>query len=197
MKINIGIVGYGNLGKSIEKQILSNKKFNLVAIFSRRTVVSNYNTIIEPYENYKNYLSRIDIMLLCGSSKYDLETQTPEFLEYFDCINTFDNHEKIPIELEKLNIVAKNSQHRLIMSCGWDPGIFSFVRAMFYAIGENSPVTFWGKGISLGHSDVIRKIDGVITINAFGCGPDSLMVERIARYARTNNKPILHLSIDS
>ena len=162
MKINIGIVGYGNLGKAVEKTVLANKDFNLVAIFSRRTVVSSFNTTVEPYENFKEYSSKIDVMMLCGGSKSDLEIQTPEVLEYFDCINTFDTHAKITSEYEKLGELAKNTNHRLIMSCGWDPGIFSIIRAMFKSISGNEPITFWGKGVSMGHSDAIRRVKGVI-----------------------------------
>lgn len=162
MKINIGIVGYGNLGKSCERSVLSNARFNLVAIFSRRTVTSKFNTVIEPYENCVNYVGKIDIMLLCGGSKSDLEIQTPSVLSLFDCINTFDTHSKILSEYNRLDVLAKNSNHRLIMSCGWDPGIFSVVRAMFEAVSYEKPVTFWGKGISLGHSDAIRRVPGVI-----------------------------------
>lgn len=161
MKINIGIVGYGNLGKSCERSILSNARFNLVAIFSRRNVSSKFNTIVEPYENFVNYVGKIDVMLLCGGSNSDLEIQTPSILSLFDCINTFDTHSKIFSELSRLEVLAKNSSHRLIMSCGWDPGIFSVIRAYFQAISFEKPTTFWGKGISLGHSEALRQVDGV------------------------------------
>lgn len=162
MKINIGIVGYGNLGKAVEQLVLANSNFNLIAIFSRRLVKSKFNTKIEPYVSFKNYLGKIDVMLLCGGSKSDLETQTPEIAEYFDCINTFDTHSKIQSEFNKLNKLAKEKHRRVIMSCGWDPGIFSVIRAMFLSISKSSPHTFWGKGISMGHSDAIRRIPKVI-----------------------------------
>lgn len=162
MKINVGIVGYGNLGKAVEEVILANKKYNLVAIFSRRAVVSKYNTLVEKYDNFASYTSKIDIMFLCGGSKSDLEIQTPEILKYFDCINSFDTHSKIKSEFNKLESIAKGTNHRLIMSCGWDPGLFSVIRAYFKAIGGNDSTTFWGKGISMGHSDAIRRVDGVL-----------------------------------
>ncbi len=160
-KINVGIVGYGNLGKAAEQAVLANKNFNLVAIFSRRLVCSKFNTKVEPYNSFTDYVTKIDVMLLCGGSKSDLEIQTPEIAEYFDVINTFDTHKKIPTEFNKLNEIAKKSKHRIIMSCGWDPGIFSLIRAMFMALSNNNPITFWGKGISMGHSDAIRRISGV------------------------------------
>ncbi len=187
MKINIGIVGYGNLGKAAERAVLANKNLNLVKIFSRRVVVSPYNTLVEPYENFKNYVGIIDVMLLCGGSKSDLEVQTPEVLEYFDCINTFDTHKKLKSEFDRLGKIAKQSGHRLIMACGWDPGIFSVIRAYDKAISGENPITFWGKGISMGHSDAIRRIDGVIDAVQFtvpsseavklakkGCLPDDM-----------------------
>lgn len=161
MKINVGIVGYGNLGKATEQEILKNTNYNLVAIFSRRLVSSQFNTTVEPYENFKNYTGKIDIMFLCGGSLSDLEIQTPEILQYFDCLNTFDTHAKIKSEFEKLDKIAKKNNNRLIFACGWDPGLFSVTRALFYAITKQEPVCFWGKGISMGHSDAIRHVDGV------------------------------------
>jgi diaminopimelate dehydrogenase len=161
MKVNIGIVGYGNLGKAVEQTVLSNANLNLIAIFSRRTVTSKFDTKIEPYEAYKNYIGKIHIMLLCGGSKSDLEIQTPEIARYFDTINTFDTHKKIPSELKKLNEICKENGHVSIMSCGWDPGIFSIIRGLFSAISKNEPKTFWGRGISMGHSDAIRRVPKV------------------------------------
>lgn len=189
MKINVGIVGYGNLGKAVEEVLLSSKKYNLVAIFSRRMVTSKYNTTIEKYENYVNYINKIDTMFLCGGSKSDLEIQTPEILSYFDCINTFDTHQKIITEFKKLDKLAKNNNHRLIMSCGWDPGLFSVIRGYFKAIGENESITFWGKGISMGHSDAIRRIDGVLDAIEFTI-PNSEAVKLARQNKLTNDIPL-------
>ena len=157
MRINIGIVGYGNLGKSVEKEILKNKNFNLVSIFSRRQIISVHGTTVEPYENFKEYKNKIDIMILCGGSLSDLEWQTREISQFFDCINSFDTHSKLKLELETLSKITHNNHHRVIIACGWDPGIFSIVRSLFYTISHEEPITFWGKGISMGHSDAIRK----------------------------------------
>ena len=161
MKTNIGIVGYGNLGKSVEQTILSKNEYNLIAIFSRREVKSKFNTLIDNYENITKYKKDIDIMILCGGSKNDLPTQTIDVIKNFDCINAYDTHAKICSEVSKLNKLAKNNGHRLIMCCGWDPGIFSVLRGLSYAIGNKKPITFWGKGISMGHSDAIRQVSGV------------------------------------
>lgn len=161
MKINVGIVGYGNLGKAAEHEILKNKQFKLVAIFSRRVVKSKYGTIIEPYENHLLYKNKIDIMLLCGSSIYDLEEQTSEIAKNFNIINSFDTHQKIKTEKDKLDKICKANKTISIISCGWDPGLFSMIRGLFYAISKNEPTTFWGKGISMGHSDAIRHVNGI------------------------------------
>ncbi len=177
MKLNIGIVGYGNLGKAMEQVIISKNEYNLVAIFSRRLVKSKFNTIIESYENISSYKNKIDIMLLCGGSFSDLEKQTTDVLLNFDCINSFDNHKKMLSELKRLDTLAFNSKHRLIMACGWDPGIFSNLRAMCHAFSSEKPIVFWGKGISMGHSDAIRKIPNVIDGIEFTI-PNTLAVKK-------------------
>ena len=160
--IKVGIVGYGNLGKALEKVILSKPDLKLVAIFSRRNVVSKFGTIVEPYSEFFCYKNKIDVMLLAGGSKTDLETQTPQIATFFDCINTFDTHSKIDSELKIIDKICKENKTRAILSVGWDPGIFSLVRVMFKAIGRNQPITFWGKGISMGHSEAIRSVQGVV-----------------------------------
>ena len=190
MKINIGIVGYGNLGKAVEQIVLSRNDCNLVAIFSRRLVKSQYNTTIENYENLSFYKNKIDIMLLCGGSFNDLEKQSRETLLYFDCINTFDNHTKIASEYKQLNSLAKKAKHRLIMSCGWDPGLFSIIRSLFYAYSNNPPSVFWGKGISMGHSDAIRKTYNVFDAIEFTIPNKSAI--KLARKGRLNEDEILH-----
>ena len=161
-KINVGIVGYGNLGKAVEHELLKNSNYNLVAIFSRRLIKSNFNTLVEPYENHINYIGKIDIILLCGGSISDLEIQTPEIAKYFDTINTFDTHAKIKSQLNILNKLTSKHKTRAIISCGWDPGIFSIIRGIMFAVSKTEPITFWGKGISMGHSDALRRVDGVV-----------------------------------
>lgn len=160
-KINIGIIGYGNLGKSLEQVILTRNDCNLVAIFSRRNIKSRFNTIVESYENIFNFKNKIDVMFLCGGSFLDIEKQVADLLLNYDCINSFDKHKKIVSELERLDKIAKSSKHRIIMSCGWDPGLFSNLRGFCYALSGETPITFWGKGISLGHSDAVRTIENV------------------------------------
>ena len=162
MRIRVGIVGYGNLGKAVEREVLKNHKFKLVAIFSKRNILSSYGSLIEPTSNYVLYKNKIDIMLLCGSSKTDIFEQAPIIGELFDTINTFDTHAKIKDLQIILDKVGKTSNTRNIICCGWDPGIFSIIRGLFLAISHEKPTTFWGKGISMGHSDAIRTVEGVI-----------------------------------
>lgn len=162
MKIKIGIIGYGNLGKALEEEILKNHKFKLIAIFSRRNIKSTYNSVVEPFENYIQYKNKIDIMLLCGSSKSDIFYQSQIISKHFDTINTFDTHSKIKSLHHALDDICKKSKTRSIICCGWDPGIFSVFRGLCLALSKENPITFWGKGISMGHSDAIRSVDGVI-----------------------------------
>ncbi len=161
MKINVGIVGYGNLGKALEHEIIKSRHYNLVAIFSRRLVVSPHGTLVEPYDNFVLYKRKISIMFLCGGSASDIEIQAPEIAKYFHSINSFDTHSKIKNLYDILNKISSESKHISILSCGWDPGLFSNIRATLQAISTSPPITFWGKGISMGHSDALRRTFGV------------------------------------
>lgn len=191
MKVNIGIIGYGNLGKAVEQIILSRNDLNLVAVFSRRLIKSKFNTLIESYENISLYKDKIDIMLLCGGSFSDIEKQTSDTILYFDCINTFDNHKKLLAEYERLGKLAKTTKHRLIMACGWDPGIFSIIRTMCYAFSNTKPVVFWGKGISMGHSDAIRRTNHVLDAIEFTLPNKSAL--KLARKGKLSGDEVLHL----
>lgn len=162
MKIKAGIVGYGNLGKAVERELIKNKKFKLVAIFSRRTVTSKYGTNIENYSDILKYKGKIDIIFMCGGSAEDIEVQLPEIASKFSTINCFDTHSKLKKLTSETDKICKCSGTVSLMACGWDPGIFSMVRTLMYSLSEEIPVTFWGRGISMGHSDAIRKVDGVV-----------------------------------
>ena len=161
MKIKVGIVGYGNLGKAVEQEVLKNKNLKLVAIFSRRLVVSAFNTPIEQYDDYIKYVGKIDVMMMCGGSISDIEMQLPEISKYFCTINSFDNHSKIESLITEISKINKENKTISISSCGWDPGIFSLIRSLMFAISKEKPISFWGKGISMGHSDAIRQLDNV------------------------------------
>ena len=189
MCVNIGIIGYGNLGKALEQVILSKNNYKLVAIFSRRIVKSKFNTNMESYENIALYRNKIDVMMLCGGSSNDIEGQTRSALLHFDCINSFDNHKKISSELLNLDKLANDSNHRLIMSCGWDPGIFSNIRASIFSLSHISPDVFWGKGISMGHSEAIRKLPNVQDAIQFTI-PNLEAIKLAKKSKLTGNEPL-------
>lgn len=162
-KIKIGIVGYGNLGKGVELAIKQNKDMELVAIFTRR----NPNSItasakVLAIEEAKKMINDIDVMILCGGSATDLPVQGPEFASMFNTVDSFDTHAKIPEFYKMMDKACFDANKVSIISVGWDPGLFSLSRIYFDSILPNGKTyTFWGKGVSQGHSDAIRRIEGV------------------------------------
>ncbi len=160
--MRFGICGYGNLGKAMEKIVLSSKGDTLVAIFSRRKgLESEFGSKIIEYEKAGQFQNEIDVMLMCGGSQEDLLWQSPEMLKYFDIIDTFDTHAKIREHSEKLQEMCEKYHHKAIYSCGWDPGVFSLMRVLLANIFNSKPQTFWGEGVSQGHSEALRNIKGV------------------------------------
>ena len=163
--IKLGILGYGNLGKGTELSIKANPDMELVAIFTRRNpseLKSQTNTPVVSVDEIGNYKDKIDVLILCGGSATDLPQQTPEFAKSFNVVDSFDTHAKIPEHFSNVNKSAKDSNHVALISCGWDPGLFSLNRLMADCFLQNgNSYTFWGKGVSQGHSDAIRRIKGV------------------------------------
>lgn len=163
--INVAIVGYGNLGRGVELASLKAKDINLVGVFSRRDpssvkVLTNVN--VYPVSQLKDFKGKIDVLILCGGSATDLPNTTAEYLKDFNTVDSFDTHAKIPEYFEKLNKIAKENDHLNAISIGWDPGVFSMARALFSSVlPDGKDYTFWGKGVSQGHSDAIRRIEGV------------------------------------
>lgn len=166
MKIRIGIMGYGNLGRGIEAAVRQNPDTELVAVFSRRdpsTVKTKTNVPVYSAEEILNYKDKIDVLVLCGGSATDLPQQTPLYAKNFTVVDSFDTHAKIPEHFEHVDAAAKEGGNIAIISCGWDPGMFSLNRLYASAVlPDGKDYTFWGKGVSQGHSDAIRRIDGVI-----------------------------------
>lgn len=166
MTIRVGILGYGNLGRGIEAAIRQNDDMELVAVFTRRDpstvkIMSEGVRVLNVSEllNMKN---DIDVLILCGGSATDLPVQTPEYVKYFNVVDSFDTHAKIPQHFENVDKNAKESGKIGIISVGWDPGMFSLNRVYANAVlPDGKDYTFWGKGVSQGHSDAIRRIDGV------------------------------------
>ena len=165
MKIRIGIVGYGNLGKGVEAAVSTSKDMELAALFTRRdpnTIKTRTNIPVYHIDKAIEMQDKIDVMILCGGSANDLPIQTPEMAKYFNVIDSFDTHAKIPEHFARVDKESKASGKISIISVGWDPGMFSLNRLYGQAILPNgNDYTFWGKGVSQGHSDAIRRIDGV------------------------------------
>ena len=165
-KIRIGIAGYGNLGKGVELAIRQNTDMELVGIFSRRDPESvktlTPGTPVYKLDEAASMKDAIDVMILCGGSATDLPTQTPELAKHFNVIDSFDTHAKIPEHFANVDAVGKENNTLSIISVGWDPGLFSLNRIYAESILPNGKTyTFWGKGVSQGHSDAIRRVEGV------------------------------------
>lgn len=164
-KIRIGICGYGNLGKGVQKAIFQNSDMELVAVFTRRdpAQISKQTSVkVHPISEVAQWMNQIDVMIMCGGSATDLPDQVPTFAKLFCTVDSFDTHAKIPQYLNAVDEEAKSGGNVSIISVGWDPGMFSNMRAYAEAILPFSHTyTFWGRGVSQGHSDAIRRIEGV------------------------------------
>jgi diaminopimelate dehydrogenase len=166
MVMKIGILGYGNLGKGVESAVKHAPDAELVAVFTRRDPSSvKLLTAGVPVVNVseiESYKDKIDVLILCGGSATDLPKQTPEYAKLFNVIDSFDTHAKIPEHFAAVDSAAKANGHTALISCGWDPGMFSLNRLYANCIlPDGEDYTFWGKGVSQGHSDAIRRIEGV------------------------------------
>lgn len=166
MSIKIGIIGYGNLGRGVECAIRQNPDMELAAVFTRRDPeslkISTETAKVESAEKIADWLGKIDVMVVCGGSATDLPKQTPEYAKMFNVIDSFDTHAKIPEHFAAVDKSAKSAGKVAIISVGWDPGLFSLNRMYANAIlPEGKDYTFWGKGVSQGHSDAVRRIKGV------------------------------------
>ncbi len=163
--IRVGIVGYGNLGRGVEKAIGQNPDIELVAVFTRRDpsqVNTESKVPVELISNIEKYKGAIDVMILCGGSATDLPEQGPELAALFNTVDSFDTHAKIPEYFEAVDAAARQGKNVAVISTGWDPGLFSLNRLLAESIlPEGKEYTFWGKGISQGHSDAIRRVPGV------------------------------------
>lgn len=165
-KIKVGIVGYGNLGRGVELALRHHPEMELVGVFSRRSpesLTTAYpETKKESLDDILSYKDKIDCLILCGGSKDDLPTQSPFLAEHFNIIDSYDTHNSINPYFDRLDPILKQNQHTGIISTGWDPGLFSLNRLLFSSIlPQGVNYTFWGKGVSQGHSDAIRRIPGV------------------------------------
>jgi len=164
--MKIGILGYGNLGKGVECAVKNNPDMELTAVFTRRdpSTVKLLTAGVPVYNvaDVEKHKDEVDVLVLCGGSATDLPEQTPEYSKYFNVIDSFDTHARIPEHFANVDKAAKDNGHIALISCGWDPGMFSIARLYGNCIlPDGKDYTFWGKGVSQGHSDAIRRIEGV------------------------------------
>lgn len=183
MSIRIGILGYGNLARGVESAIRQNDDLELVAVFTRRdpktVTIKTEGVPVDSVDNVESYVGKIDVLVLAGGSATDLPEQTPKYAKLFNVIDSFDTHARIPEHFANVDASAKESKHVGIISMGWDPGMFSLLRMISTSVlpeGEN--YTFWGRGVSQGHSDAIRRIDGVVDARQYTV-PIEAAVERV------------------
>lgn len=191
MTIKIGILGYGNLGKGVESAIKQNDDMELVAVFTRRNPegvnVRTQGVKVLKADKLSTMKDQIDVLILCGGSATDLPEQTPVYAEMFNVVDSFDTHARIPEHFANVDAVAKKSGKIGIISCGWDPGMFSINRLYANCIlPEGKDYTFWGKGVSQGHSDAVRRIEGVVD-----CRQYTIPVQEAMDLVRSGSNPEL------
>ena len=191
MSINVGIYGYGNLGRGIENAIRQNPDMKLIAVFTRRDPeslkIGTEGVEVKHVSDVENYKDKIDVMILCGGSATDLPVQTPDLAKMFTVVDSFDTHARIPEHFDNVDKAAKEGSNVAIISSGWDPGMFSLNRLYASAVlPEGEDYTFWGKGVSQGHSDAIRRIDGVLDAKQY-----TIPVESALEAVRSGSAPAL------
>lgn len=191
MSIRIGIFGYGNLGRGVEAAIAQNPDMELAAVFTRRDPktlrIASKTASVCSAEDVAAWKDRIDVMILCGGSATDLPEQSPKLASMFNIIDSFDTHARIPEHFSNVDIAAKAAEKVAVISVGWDPGMFSLNRLYANAIlPEGKDYTFWGKGVSQGHSDAIRRIKGVKDAKQY-----TIPVEAALEAARSGENPEL------
>lgn len=191
MSIRVGIFGYGNLGRGIESAIRQNDDMELVAFFTRRDpsalITKTSGVPVYSANDIEKYKNDIDVLILCGGSATDLPVQTPALAEHFCVVDSFDTHARIPEHLDAVDAAARKGEKTALISCGWDPGMFSLNRLYAGAVlPDGRDYTFWGRGVSQGHSDAIRRIAGVVDARQY-----TIPVESALEAVRAGNNPEL------
>jgi diaminopimelate dehydrogenase len=186
-KINIALVGYGNVGRGVEEATKLNADTELVAVLTRRPeqVRKELKEVPVFHIDEKPEDIQIDVAILCGGSKEDIPVQGPKFAERFNTVDSFDMHAEIPSYFQKMDSIAKERGHVHVISAGWDPGIFSLMRVLGDAfLPQSKQYTFWGEGVSQGHSDAVRKVKGVLDARAY-----TIPIEQAVQRVRTGETP--------
>ncbi len=189
--IRIGIFGYGNLGRGVECAIKNSNDAELIAVFTRRNPESvkilSENVKVCNVSEVENYKDKIDVMILCGGSATDLPEQTPNLVSLFNVVDSFDTHAKIPDHFSNVDKAARESKKIAVISSGWDPGMFSLNRLYAECILPcGKDYTFWGTGVSQGHSDAIRRIEGVLDARQY-----TVPIEEALEEVRSGSNPEL------
>ena len=191
MSTRIGILGYGNLGKGVELAVAAAPDMELVAVFTRRDPsslqIKTAGVPVVSVSEVADWKDKIDVMILCGGSATDLPVQTPEYAKMFNVVDSFDTHARIPEHFANVDAAAKGAGKVAVISCGWDPGMFSLARVYSNAIlPDGNDYTFWGKGVSQGHSDAIRRVKGVKNAKQY-----TIPVESALEAVRSGKNPEL------
>ena len=188
--MKIGIYGYGNLGRGVEAALRQNPDMEIVGVFTRRDPASvNTVTGIPVYSAslVEDFATEIDVMIICGGSATDLPEMTPMLAKHFNVVDSFDTHARIPEHFANVEEAAMTTAHTALISAGWDPGLFSLARLyMNTVLPEGKDYTFWGRGVSQGHSDAIRRIPGVKDARQY-----TVPVEEALRRVRNGENPEL------
>lgn len=188
--MRIGILGYGNLGKGVEAAVVANDDQELVGVFSRRdpsTIKTESGCKVYSTADLENMTDAIDVLIICGGSATDLPEMTPAYADKFNVIDSFDTHARIPEHFANVDAASKKAGKVGIISCGWDPGMFSLARVYAYSVLPGGEAyTFWGKGVSQGHSDAIRRIEGVKDARQY-----TIPVESALEAVRSGSNPTL------
>ncbi len=194
--MKIAITGYGNLGKAAAKIAETEKEISLVGVFSRRnikTLSAPKGTPLYPFDTVEKFKGEIDVILNCMGSARDLPQTTPLFAKNFNVVDSFDTHAKIPEHIKKVDSIAKEAKTTAVVSVGWDPGLFSLARLYMKSVLQNAQVhTFWGKGVSQGHTDAVREIDGVLFAREYTVPIESAVEDVRAGKAKTLSEKQLH-----
>ena len=190
-QIRIGILGYGNLGKGVECAVKQNEDMKLTAVFTRRAPESlkilTEGVPVYPAAEAAKHADEVDVLILCGGSATDLPVQTPEMAKYFNVIDSFETHARMPEHFAAVDAAAKENGKIGIISCGWDPGMFSLNRVYASAVlPAGKDYTFWGKGVSQGHSDAVRRIEGVVDARQY-----TIPVDEALEQVRSGSNPEL------
>lgn len=189
-KIKIGIVGYGNLGHGVEAGLQNHPDMELVGIFSRRdpsTIKSQSPVFL--LDRILEFKDKIDVLILCGGSKSDIPTQGPALIEHFNTVDSYDTHDLIPEYHKKMDQIAREQEYVSVIATGWDPGLFSLNRLMQEAIlPAGDTYTFWGRGVSQGHSDAVRSVEGVVEAAQYTV-PDDFMINEIQDGKKVDYSP--------